>query len=196
MKNLLVFIVFLFGFGNAIAQDMETPSERVQVAVADILAIAQNKDISADERKAGLEEALKKHVDLQAASQRVIAKYWRKASKEEKLEFMRLFRLVLTNTYANLLETYNNEEVRIEKEEIKKKKYASVDTIVISGGKEIPVTYQLLNRGDEWKIYDFVAEGISLVRSYSTDYQSILRKDGVTGLNQQLAEKFEAQVSE
>ena len=86
--------------------------------------------------------------------------------------------------------------MRIEKEEIKKEKYASVDTIVVSGGKEIPVTYQLLNRGEEWKIYDFIAEGISLVRSYSTDYQSILRRDGITGLNKQLSEKLESAESE
>jgi phospholipid transport system substrate-binding protein len=190
MKKVILLLVTLIFSASSSAAEANTPTERVKAAVEDILAIAQDNALPSEQKYENLGLAIKSHVDLQAASQRVIAKHWRKATKEQKIEFMGLFRQVLTNTYGKLLETYTNEEVRFENEKIKKEKYASVDTIVISGGKQIPVTYQLLKRGENWKIYDFVAEGISLVRSYSTDYQSVLRKGGIESLNKQLADKL------
>lgn len=186
MKKLVLGICFLF----TSVVCMATPKQVAEQAVADILAIAQNKSLDAEVRKTQLEDVIKKYVDLQAASQRVLATHWRKASKEEKVEFMRVFRKVLTSTYFNLLQQYENEKVIFGEEKIKKKKYATVESVVLSGGKEIPVSYQLLLRDDTWKLYDFVAEGISMIRSFNTDYAGQLRKDGVSGLSKALEQKI------
>lgn len=167
-----------------------TPTQVAEKAVNEILQIAQAKEISAQQRKSQLEAVIKNYVDLQAASQRVLAVHWKKASNEEKREFMLVFRRVLTNTYFVLLQKYENEKVVFGEETIKKEKYATVESIVLSGGKEIPVNYRLLFRKDKWKLYDFVAEGISMVRSFSGDYKSILRSKGVAGLTQQLEAKL------
>lgn len=185
-KYLLAMVLCVFSWSSLAA----TPTEAVEKAVTDILEIAQAKDVPAEQRRANLEAVIKNYVDLQAASQRVLAKYWKKASKEEKQQFMTVFRKVLTNTYFNLLEQYNNEKVIFGKEEIKKQKYAVVESTVISGGKEIPVNYRLLLRNDSWKLYDFVAEGISMIRSFSGDYKAILKKEGVSGLSMKLEEKL------
>jgi len=169
---------------------LASPTQVAEQAVADILAIAQDKSLDAQIRKDQLEDVIKKYVDLQAASQRVLAVHWRSASKEEKVAFMRVFRKVLTSTYFNLLQQYENEKVVFGEEQIKKERYATVESIVLSGGKEIPVTYRLLLRDDGWKLYDFVAEGISMIRSFNNDYASMLRSGGVTGLSKTLEEKL------
>lgn len=187
MKKYLLALTLCFASWTSLAA---TPTEAVEKAVTDILEIAQAKDVPAEERRENLEAVIKNYVDLQAASQRVLAKYWKKASKEEKQKFMTVFRKVLTNTYFNLLEQYNNEKVIFGKEEIKKEKYAVVESTVISGGKEIPVNYRLLYRNDTWKLYDFVAEGISMIRSFSSDYKAILKKEGIGGLSIKLEEKL------
>ncbi len=166
------------------------PSERVDKAVADIMAIAKQQGISGAERRVKLQKAIAEHVDLQAAAQRVLAVYWRSASKAQKIEFMRVFHKVLSDNYASMLEKYENESVKLNKETVKNDKYATVETTVLSQGKEIPVNYQLMYRNGEWKIYDFVAEGISLVRSYSSDYQGTLKTEGVDGLNRALTRKL------
>lgn len=186
MKKLALGIVLFF---TSIAC-MATPTKVTEQAVADILAIAQNKTLDEQVRKDQLEDVIEKYVDLQAASQRVLAVHWRSASKEEKVEFMRVFRKVLTSTYFNLLQQYENEKVIFGEETIKKKRYATVESTVLSGGKEIPVSYRLLLRDDGWKLYDFVAEGISMIRSFNNDYASMLRSGGVSGLSKTLEDKI------
>jgi phospholipid transport system substrate-binding protein len=168
-----------------------TPTEAAQKAVEEILKIAQGRELPAEQRKAQLEEVIKEYVDLPSASQRVLAQYWRTASTEEKKDFVLLFRKVLTNTYFNLLQEYNNEEVLFTDERIKKDIYAEVESTVISKGKSIPITYRLMLRNDTWKIYDFSAEGVSIVRSFNNSYSSILRSGGVSELNKTLQQKID-----
>lgn len=180
MKKLIAFL--FFASFSWLASAAETPTEVAKEAVGEILKIAQNKAEPEAQRKAALEQVIGKYVDLQACSQRVLALYWRQASDEQKKAFMGVFQQVLTNTYFTLLQNYTNEAVTFKSEDIERKRYATVESIVLSQGKDIPVTYQLLLRNDQWKLYDFSAEGISVVRSFSSEYQGILRTKGVDGL--------------
>jgi phospholipid transport system substrate-binding protein len=186
----IIFIVLLLSLSRLVAAN-GTPSETAESAISEILHIASNKALAAELRKEQLDAVIKKYVDLPATSQRVVATFWPRSTKEDKVAFILVFRQVLTDTYFKLLQNYKNEAVTFGQEEIKKKKYASVESIVLSEGKEIPVTYLLIFRNDEWKIYDFVVEGISLVRTFSSDYQSILRSEGLAGLNVKLQETLD-----
>lgn len=168
----------------------QTPTERVKLGVADIISIASDKALSAEQKKQSLGEVIGKHVDLQASAQRVLGKYWRDATDDEKRQFIGLLKGVLVDTYIVLLEKYDNQTVEYTNETIKKEVYGTVDTIIHAGDTDIPVSYQLYKRNDDWKIYDFVAEGLSMIRSFSNDYQSTLRKGGVSELNTALAAKL------
>ncbi|MFD2166440.1 phospholipid-binding protein MlaC [Thalassotalea euphylliae] len=188
MKSFVLGVVFLLvsGLSNA----AQTPTKVVEAAVSDIIAIAGNKALGQEEKVEGLNKAIDTYVDINASGARVLAKYARGADKEELKTFLGLYKQVLINTYSVLLEKYENEEVLFDDEQIKKEKYATVDTTVISGDKKIPVSYRLIFRKDEWKIYDFVAEGISMTRSFAQQYQKILKKDGIGGLNTVITEKL------
>lgn len=190
MKRIIIATLLLGTSLLGFAQEAGDPTATAKEAITKIIEIAKNKDISTAARKEQLEEVIGEYVDLQAAAQRVLAVHWRKASKEEKIAFIGLFKKVLTNTYAALLEEYDNEKVTFVSEEIKKERYAEVESTILSKGTEIPVNYLLLYRNDQWKLYDFVAEGISLVRSYTTEYKGTLRSGGVSALNAALEKKL------
>jgi len=170
----------------------QTPTDRVKLGVADIISIATNNTLDAQQKKQSLGDVIEAHVDFQASAQRVLGKYWRDATDEEKREFIGLLKSVLVDTYIVLLEKYDNQTVVFTGESIKKDVYATVDTEIKSKDLVIPVSYQLYKRGDDWRIYDFVAEGISMIRSFSNDYASTLKKDGVSGLNAALKAKLTA----
>lgn len=180
-------------FMPSLVSAAQTPTERVKLGVTDIIGIASNSALSAEQKKQSLSDVIQKHVDLQASAQRVLGKYWREATDDEKRQFMILLKGVLVDTYIVLLEKYDNETVEYTSETIKKDVYATVDTEIHTKENIIPVSYQLYQRNNEWKIYDFVAEGLSMIRTFSNDYQSTLKKSGVAGLNDtlttQLAQK-------
>jgi phospholipid transport system substrate-binding protein len=174
----------------SVALAAQGPTDRVKLGVSDIISIASDSALSVEQKKQSLSDVIEKHVDIQASAQRVLGKYWREASDSEKRQFMVLLKGVLVDTYIVLLEKYDNETVAYTGETIKKKVYATVDTDIHTKDNIIPVSYQLYQRNDEWKIYDFVAEGLSMIRTFSKDYQSTLKKSGVSGLNEALAAKL------
>lgn len=190
MKKLLS-VLLVMGFAFSV-QAADNPTERVKAGVQDIISIAADAELDITQKREKLAGVINTHVDLQASAQRVLARYWRTATKEEKREFLKLFRSLLVNTYINLLDEYDNQVVAYKDEQIKKKVYAIVDTEIQSPDVVIPVSYRLYYRDNDWKIYDFVAGGISMIRSFSNDYQSTLKSKGVSGLNQALEEKLKA----
>jgi phospholipid transport system substrate-binding protein len=54
---------------------------------------------------------------------------------------------------------------------------------------EIPISYRLLLKGDDWKAYDVIVDGISLVRNYREQFATILRSSSYEHLLQILREK-------
>lgn len=191
MKSIL--FIIMMSLMPSLVTAAQTPTERVKLAVTDIIGIASNSTLSAEQKKQSLSDVIQKHVDLQASAQRVLGKYWREASDDEKRQFMSLLQGVLVDTYIVLLEKYDNETVEYTSETIKKDVYATVDTEIHTKENIIPVSYQLYQRDNEWKIYDFVAEGLSMIRTFSNDYQSTLKKSGVAGLNEALTTKLAQQ---
>ncbi len=163
---------------------------QLKIAVDSLLASVKNTELSYEEKHSELDKILRENVNFTAVSQRVIARHWKKASKEDKQEFLKLFSQTLINSYISLLEKYTNERVDYLTEIIKKDKYASINTHVIAGTKKIPVNYKMILKNDRWKIYDFVVEGISLIRTYNENYKTALKNNGLGGLNKQLKNKL------
>ncbi len=156
-----------------------TPTESLQKAVNQLIAIASKADASDEEKRNQLAEIINTEVDFDQVSRRIVLKDWYNATTEQKAQFNKQFSTILVATYADLLKNYNNQKVIFGKEQIKQDKYAIVDTEVVSGNKNIPVRYRLVKDQEQWKIYDFIVEGISIVSTYKSNYQGILRKGGI-----------------
>jgi phospholipid transport system substrate-binding protein len=52
------------------------------------------------------------------------------------------------------------------------------------------VDYTLLYKDGDWKVYDIVIEGISLVNNYRIQFNTIILKDSYTGLVKQMRTKL------
>jgi len=196
MKNKLIALLAICTFSSfASIAETGTPTSSLTEAVNLFVSVASNKELSLEEKKVSITGIVKNKMDLPVISKRVVSRYWKKANKEDKKEFIALFTQVIVNTYASLLNQYNNEEVEYLKEEIKKGKYAKVNTNIVLADKKIPVNYKLLLRNDQWRIYDFSAEGVSLISTYTNDYKATLKRSGLAGLNEILKKKVASKPS-
>ena len=181
MKKILIggLVVLLSFSASSFAN---TPTESLKLAVDQLIAVAVDKSTDDIAKKAKLSTIIQAEVDFEAVSRRVVSKSWKKATDEQKKQFKAQFKTIMVDTYFVLLKSYSNEEVMFTKEQIKKDKYAIVDTQIISGNKKTPVRYRLIKVDNSWKIYDFIPEGISLINSYKNNYRTILKKQGMQGL--------------
>ena len=196
MKSVfLISLGVIFAFNTQTLQAM-TATESLEITINKLISIAKDKTLDKNAQLSGLKKIINEDVNFEAVSRRVVVKPWKKATDEQKSQFKVLFSDIIVNTYFSLLENYTDEQVLYVKEQIKREKYASVDTVIVLEKKKVPVRYKLLKAGEQWKIYDFSPEGISLISTYKKNYAPILRKNGMAGLLEEMTSKSETKAEE
>ena len=141
-----------------------------------------------EERRQRLEKVVGARFDYSEMSRRSLGTQWNQLSDKDRQEFVDLFRTLLTNTYADRVENYSGEGVQYLNER-SEKEYAEVRTKVLSGKTEIPMDYRLLRKDNDWRVYDVVVDGVSLVNNYRGQFSKILHTSSYPGLVDQLRKK-------
>ncbi|MDH4301608.1 MAG: ABC transporter substrate-binding protein [Nitrospira sp.] len=170
------------------------PTEAMKATVDEVLRIVRDQDLKqkgkADERRQQLEKVVEARFDYTEMSRRALGAPWKQLTDQQKQEFVDLFRTLLTNSYADKIETYSGEGVEYLNERMEKE-YAEVRTKVLSGKTEIPLDYRLINKAEDWRVYDVVVDNISLVNNYRGQFTKILRASSYSDLVDQLRKKSE-----
>jgi phospholipid transport system substrate-binding protein len=160
--------------------------------IDEVLRIVQDKELKqpekTQERRQRLEKVIGDRFDYSEMSKRSLGAPWNTLSDTDKQEFVVLFKTLLTNSYAEKIETYSGEGVQYINERTEKD-YAEVRTKVLTGKTEIPLDYRLLNKGNDWWVYDVVVDGVSLVNNYRGQFSKILRSSTYADLVDQLRKK-------
>ena len=128
-------------------------------------------------------------------ARRAVARHWSDFNDAERSAFSDVFAQFLGNTYIDKIQgEYHNEQIAYLSQDFYSDLYAEVKTHVIRQTLKIPVDYRLIKGKDgQWKVYDIIVEGVSLVKNYRTQFASILRKDKPAQLIQQLNDKLAEQ---
>ena len=169
------------------------PLDTVQSKVNTVLQILKDPSLKAetskDIRRERIWGVLDTVFDFEALSMRALGRNWNSMKGEEQQEFVRLFRLLLGQVYLDRIMAYSNEKVLFVKETMLSGDNAEVLSRIISGGKEIPMDYRLHQKTNEWKVYDVVIEGVSLVQNYRSQFNQFLSKKTVKELLDSLKTK-------
>jgi len=170
------------------------PTDSMKTTVDEVLRIVRDNELKqprkATERRQMLEQVVDARFDYREMSRRALGAPWNNLSDQEQQEFVGLFRTLLTNSYANKIETYSGEGVQYLNERMEKE-YAEVRTKVLSGKTEIPLDYRLINKTNDWRVYDVVVDGISLVNNYRGQFTKIIQSSSYHDLVEQLRKKSE-----
>ena len=138
-----------------------------------------------------VKEIITPHFDFVRISAWVLGKYWRTASKEQKLRFITAFRTVLIQTYGVVLLDYTDQQVRYLplRDDLASGDVTVRTEVVQANGKTVSINYQLyLNKG-EWKVYDISVEGVSLVTNFRTSFATEIKQTGLDTLIERLEAK-------
>jgi phospholipid transport system substrate-binding protein len=130
-----------------------------------------------------MEEELLPYVDYKFSALKVLGKHYKKVPREKVPEYIRVFRSYLITTYALAMAYYDGQEVEFQPvREVTDERTVTVRAIVKEPGRpNINLAFKLRKnkKTNEWKAYDMVAEGISLLSSKQSEFAAILRKDGL-----------------
>jgi phospholipid transport system substrate-binding protein len=198
---LMVWAIMLLGAGKAAASPRDTVIETLQ----QVLEMLQERQIEVAEDPTYFyelaDEIVAPHFDFRRMSQRVLGRYWREATEEQRAAFAAEFRRLLVRTYVSALRTYTTEDIRDFIEErirVLPARYspeatrANIRVLVEQerGGPPINLSLSLYRRNDDtWKVDDVQVEGASLVTTHRTTFSREIRALGIEGLIDKLAER-------
>jgi phospholipid transport system substrate-binding protein len=193
MKGLIPIGLFFF-LAPALAQELG-PEELVKKVTSDVMtAIKTDKELAAgDKQKAQklAEEKILPHVDFQEATRLAVGRAWRDANPEQRKKLVDEFRSMLVRTYSNALEGYQGQEMTVLPSRNKPGDTEATvrNQFTRAGGKPVPIEYQMRKTDSGWKIYDIAVEGISLVLTYRSEFDQVVKQEGIDGLIKRLSQK-------
>ena len=143
-------------------------------------------------------EELMPYINYKYAAYKVIGSQLKKTSKDERDAFVVVFRDYLVTSYAQVFTLYDNQEVQFApSRNFADKKIVAVNTLVLMPGRDdIDIAFKVRRnrKTNEWKAFDMVAEGVSLLDSKQAELGSIIRQKGLTHVTELLKEKSQRNI--
>ena len=187
-----VFIaIYLFlGIEQLFAESQITADLRG--TIDQVLKIVSDKNLQKDPalRRKKLRQVISLRFNYKQMVMRSLAKNYNERSDEEREEFTGLFKKLLENSYASKIENYQDETINYVDEKIKGN-YAMVRTQIVRKDGVIDVDYKMLKDNNQWLVYDFVIEGVSLIRNYRSQFSKIISTESYRALVSKLSKKID-----
>jgi phospholipid transport system substrate-binding protein len=181
--------LFILAMPQGVLAGEKQVTRDLKETIDQVIVIVNDEKLKDDPqaRREILRETINKRFNYQQMAVRALAENWRPRTAEERAEFTRLFRKLLERSYAKKIETFGTGKVNY-KGEVVKGKYAMVKTTVQQRGKSVSLDYKLTLEDGEWKVYDFMVKGVSIIRNYRNQFSKALKKQSFDDLLKKLEE--------
>ena len=189
-KLLVLFCLWACMPGAALGAGGDAPRAVIERTSSAVLAVLADKSSSADEKRRKIQDIVYVEVDFETLSRLVLAQNWKRLSPEQQKEFVEQFRQHLALTYGRNVDNYHNEKVSIVGDREEKGGDWTVQSKILRGGADdISLDYRLRQKDGQWRIIDFIIEGVSLVSNFRSQFQEIIANGGPEHLLELLRQK-------
>jgi len=151
----------------------------VQGSIDEILGTLTNEKLTRRERREEVKQVIERMVDLELLAKLSLGRtHWGQIDDAQRKEFTELFVETIRQSTYEKLELFTDEKVDVgEPEELESSKSPKfrVVTGILSKGDRIELALFLAKRGKEWRVYDLEIEGVSIRKSYSSQYADFLQ---------------------
>jgi phospholipid transport system substrate-binding protein len=194
-KNIF-FCLFIAGvvlLVHARAAAAGEPTEQIRAAINQGVEILNKARLDNQAGKTETIARLKKVVyplfDFDEMARRSLGAHWRRLDAGQQREFVAVFTDLLEKTYAKNIDLYDGQRVTYTGETIEQD-YAEVTTrLVGKKGESFSVDYKLRRVDGKWRIYDVVAEGISIVNNYRSQFNRVMANSSFDELIRKMRER-------
>jgi phospholipid transport system substrate-binding protein len=114
-------------------------------------------------------------------AKRSLGQHWAQRTAAEREEFVRLFTELLQRTYLSKVDRYNS-EMTFNGDVVDGHQAVVRTTLLIGNGSGMSLDYWMHHPRDRWRVYDLSVNGSSLVASYRSQFNKIVRTDSYEGL--------------
>ena len=187
-------ILLAFLLTTNIAFSSNTPDGFLKDSVQEIsLLVSKYKDrFETDEEflRDKMNSSVMPKLDIKLMSKIILGKkIWTEMSESQKDNFVEAFQYRMTSTYMKSITAFDGEKVIfLPYEPGKRENIAYVKSKYLIPGGDIAVDYRLIKKSEEWKVYDIIFDGISLMKNYRADFREHVSQNGIESLITSLRE--------
>ena len=192
IKKTSLLLAFLLTTNIAFSSD--TPDGFLKDSVQEIsLLVSKYKDrFETDEEflRDKMNSSVMPKLDIKLMSKIILGKkIWTEMSESQKDDFVEAFQYRMTSTYMKSITAFDGEKVVfLPYEPGKRENIAYVKSKYLIPGGDIAVDYRLIKKSEEWKVYDIIFDGISLMKNYRADFREHVSQNGIESLITSLRE--------
>ena len=179
----------------AIAQVATPPDVLVKNVTLEVIdLIARDREIKAGSRAKliqVIEAKVLPHFNFASMTALAMGQGWNRATPEQKKRLIEEFKTLLVRTYASALSAYS--EQKFDFRPLRAKPTDTDVTVQVrvlqAGTQPVPIDYSMEKTAANWKVYDVMVGGVSLVVNYRTEFNNAVRNSGIEGLIKELNTK-------
>ena len=164
------------------------PTDQLKSRVDEVIRVLDDpafKDNPA-ERRERVRKIAEEIFDYPDTARRSLGPHWNVRTPQEREEFTKLFSELLDRSYVSKIDLYQGEKVKYVGETVSGPEAIVKTTIATKSGTEIPIDYRMHQMESQWRVYDVVIEGVSLVSNYRTQFNKIVQTESYDSLVQKL----------
>ena len=157
-------------------------------------AIRADKQLAAGDRQKALELAERKvlpYINFTEATRIAVGPAWLQATPAQQAQLALEFRRMLIRVYSSAISAYRGQIMKVLPVQMNPGDTRTTvrNEYLRPGQTPILVVYSMRKVSEGWKIYDVSFQGVSLVTAYRSEFDVILKQEGIDGLIKRLTEK-------
>jgi len=170
----ILIILFIFSIPSHVFAD--EAKNWLKTEIDKIIYAYQNSDLPSENRFLMIEQTINNNFAGSGIAKFVAGKSWNGASKDTKLEYVKLFKRHLALNIASMMQGYSNQNYELTNSNYdEKNKVSLIDMDVYSDTGSIQVTWRVKKSKDRYFVIDLLVADISLVVTKRSEFNSMLK---------------------
>lgn len=203
----ILFVILLLGLmpvNKGIAETLQPPQQIIQNVSTQLQQKLKDKTFTKNFAQVTefVNGVISVHTDFDKIAPLVLGKHWKTATADQRQRFKHEFQTLIVRTYSRAFVEYNDWTLRFMPLEIPTgTTKVMVKTEVLQPNRQpVSVDYRMFQSRGDWKVYDILIGGVSLVTNYRSTFSNEIQTKGslnavIDGLVKRNAEALSAQDS-
>ena len=170
-------LCLLFAFvPSGVADEAAEITKMAKGKVNNIITYLRDTSLEKETRNKKIIDEVNTMFDFQLMARLSLGKKWKKTTKRQRKEFVKVFVKRIQQSYLEKLDLYTDEEVIIGDAKQTKKKRAVLTTYLVSKDDKKEMIYKFhkhTKRG--WLVYDVDILGVSFIQTYRSQFSGVLK---------------------
>ncbi|MDX1707008.1 MAG: ABC transporter substrate-binding protein [Desulfobacterales bacterium] len=173
------------------AGDRHSAQDVLQSKLDAVFTVLKEKDLEKQAKFKAIEDIVTPMFDFPLMAKLSLGKkHWSVLTEENRDHFSTLFVKRLRQSYLDKLLAYSDEKI-IYGSAVDVDNKIHIPSDLVSKDKKISMLYKFYASKSGWRVYDIEIQGVSIVRSYRSQFAEILKKGSFNDLIQKLEKPIE-----